>query len=496
MRFFLILGLIFSVGHIKMLYNSLDPSSLHEHLAFWELYPDTTEGEKALGVVKQLLQAENIDHDSFKGNFQSVLQGMVTLVNKPGEDATPILDYKTLDFVQNAAKNLSNRRLKGYWAVTEEEVIKLPPEEIDLARGLFLSELGAENFDKIRSYEAMLDLMALQIQARLTPGASDREKVELLNRYIFEELGFRFPPHSTYSEDIDLYTFLPSVMDSRRGVCLGVSILYITLAQRIDLELEMVTPPGHIYVRSGDINIETTARGVDMDDEVYLGVDTRSLQVRDVKEVIGLAHFNQAAVFWRKKDPKKAIEIYSRGRPYLKEDPLLLELIGYNYILDGDETTGRDYLERVKDHVPDFSVSENTVPRDYLEGKADKEALAAIYKEVDEKRSSLLEKRDELIKTCQRCPEFKAGWFALGTTYLQLHRMKEALGALRELHRIYPDDPNAEYYLAVLSAERDEFSEAWKHLKQAEKLTKARFHHPKALVELRRQLSIVFPEPL
>ena len=76
---------------------------------------------------------------------------------------------------------------------------------------------------------------------------------------------FRFPPHSLYAKDIDVYTFLPSVLDSRRGVCLGVSILYLCLAQRLDLPLEAMTPPGHIYVRYGeDLNIETTARGIDV----------------------------------------------------------------------------------------------------------------------------------------------------------------------------------------------------------------------------------------
>src|SRR5665647_1570782 len=105
--------------------------------------------------------------------------------------------------------------------------------------------------------------MALQILARLPPKASPQQKILKINELIFDEMRFRFPPHSLYAKDIDVYTFLPSVLDSHRGVCLGVSILYLCIAQRLDLNLEMITPPGHIYVRyrttDQTINIETTA---------------------------------------------------------------------------------------------------------------------------------------------------------------------------------------------------------------------------------------------
>lgn len=494
MRIALFLALIFSSGHIRMLYNSLDPSSLHEHLAFWELYPDSPEGKKALQDISRILDAPSIDPNALREDFKSAVEGMISLVNKPGGSPLPRLSDSALDFVKTAGQSLANRRLKGFYARSEEEVLQLDPSQVDLARGLFLSEMGSENFDRIHAYEALLDLMALQIKSRLSPHADNKEKVRRISHYIFEELGFRFPPHSTYSEEIDLYTFLPSVMDSRQGVCLGVSILYIALSQRLDLPLEMVTPPGHIYVRSGNLNIETTARGANFNDEVYLGVDTRSLQTRNVKEVIGLAHFNRAAIFWRKKDPQKAIEIYSKARLYLNEDPLLLELLAYNYLLLGDEENGVAYLEKIKDHLPDHTVSPNSVPGDYLTGKADKEALAAVFLEVDEKRSSLLQKKEALEKTVKRCPEFKAAWFQLGSTYLQLHRMKESLGALRKVHELSQDDATTEYYLAVLNAERGEFKEAWKHLKQAEELVAERNHEPKALQALRRELTLIFPD--
>jgi regulator of sirC expression with transglutaminase-like and TPR domain len=486
--------LTFSPERLRMLYNSLDPTSIHEHLAFWELYPETVEGKRALGDIQRLLTMSDRALAVPDADLSKAVVGIVALVNKPTDRELPILSDETLDLMKKLGASLPNRQLKGSKAVSEEEVIQLPPEEIDLARGLLLSELGPSQLPKIESYEALLDLMALQIRARLSPGALDADKVYEMNRYIFEELGYRFPPHSAYTVDIDLYTFLPSVMDSHRGVCLGVSILYIALAQRLDLKLEMVTPPGHIYIRTKEINIETTARGIHLDSSVYLGVDTRSLEIRNIKEVIGMAHFNQAAIFWRKSDPKQALKCYERAYPYMKEDKHLLELMAYNTLLDGDEKKANEMLQQLKDWLPEQAVSPNTVIQDLLSGKADAEALRAIYQEVDENRRSLLEKKAKIEIALGRCPEFRAGWLSLAVTYLQLHRMKEALHALQELHRLDPNDATSEYYLSTLFAERLDYPSAWRHLRQAERLTAARNHFPKALKSLRRELALLYPE--
>ena len=86
----------------------------------------------------------------------------------------------------------------------------------------------------------------------------------------------------------------------------GSLCLIYVFGTKAKSETEMVTPPGHIYVRfkkgNSEINIETTARGVHLDSEEYLGIETRGLQKRTVKEVIGLTHFNQASVYWQQEN--------------------------------------------------------------------------------------------------------------------------------------------------------------------------------------------------
>lgn len=482
---------------LKALYNSLDPRSISQHLAFYELYKNTPEGEKALQDAYQLLSGDirpTSQPFHFPASISSSIEAIVELVNKRSSDHQIELTDHELAIIEQLAKRLPNRRLKGYKALSEAEVLSLEPHEIDLARGILLSQIGNEpaSLRKVKGYEAAIDLMALQILARVQLNDPPAAKIRAINRFVFEEMGFRFPPHSTYAKDVDLYTFLPSVLDSRRGVCLGVSTLYICLAQRLNLNLEIVTPPGHIYVRwhEGDreINIETTARGIDLPSEEYLGVDTRSLQERNVKETIGMAHFNQASVFWERQDYDKALNAYKKAKLYLPNDELVNGFLSFIYILKDQIENAQPLLEKLVDYIPDHAVSGDTLAEDYLKGEASKECVRAVFMHVDETRESLLEKRDALLAALKQYPRFREGYFSLASTWMQLHRAKEALEALENYHQIDPNNASVEYYLAELYAERLDYNKAWEHLRLAENLTKKRNHEPKALLTLRQRL--------
>lgn len=483
---------------IKTLYASLDQYSVAQHLALYELYPDSPMGQKALRDAWGLLTQNNDSFPNAIPLLNSALPAIIGLVNKQQDAPTLNLSDEEFALIDKLASTLSNRKLKGHWAKSEAEVLLLPSEEIDLARGLLLTELGEKSIHKIRSYETLIDLMALQIRARLPQNASPAVKIRAMNDFVFGEMGFRFPPHSTYAKDIDLYTFLPSVLDSRRGVCLGVSILYICLAQRLNLTLEMITPPGHIYVRyrdsNGEINIETTARGIHVDSEEYLSLETRSLQQRNVKEVIGLAHFNQASVFWKQEEYQKALDSYEKAKHYLPNDKLLMELMGYNYLFVGRIEEGKKLLEEVRHHIPEHAIAAENMADDYLSGNMDSEAIKALFIYVDETRASIIKKRKALEKAVERYPKFRAGQFQLAVTWLQLHREPEALEVLQRYHLLESNDPTAEYYLSMLYAKRFDYNKAWEHLRRVEKIVKAKNYTPKQLKSLRKELALLSPE--
>ena len=483
---------------LTSLYSTLDPSSIAQHFAFYELYPDTDEGRSSLKHAWELLAGGCADCEPHMSFPTLDARPIIALVNR--SSTAPKLEESQLALIEKLAKHLPNRKLKGHNVWTWDELIALEPQEVDLGHALLVAE---NNLDRqtMRSYEATLDLMALQILARLKADATPLEKVRVMNDYIFSELRFRFPPHSLHVKQIDLYTLLPSVIDSRRGVCLGVSILYLSLAQRLNLNLEAITPPGHIYVRykapSGEItNIETTARGIDVPSERYLSLETRKLQERNIKEVIGLAFMNQASVAWHQQNTQLAIELYEKGVQFLPGDPLIRTFLGFQYLFANNVKKGKALLASVQSVVPDHVMAKDPLIDDYLSGAIDAAGIQAIFQEVDASRTSILAKQKELATIVAKFPKFRSGHFHLAITYLQLGREKEAIPILERYMELDATNPTVCYYLAALSAQRLHYTAAWKYLALAEALVKKRDAQPRALSDFRASLERACPEPV
>lgn len=476
---------------LKTIYNGLNPSSISQHLAFYSLYSDQPIGKQALKDLSALLSDKPLILSS------DMIKVLIEMMNKPIDQPLLIASDDIFQSFNLINIELPHTKLKGHSVWTEEDVQSLPLEEIDLARGLFLSQFGPDK-PKIQAYEMLLDLMALQIKARLPQKASPEEIIRVINTFIFDELGFRFPPHSLYAKNIDLYTYLPSVLDSHRGVCLGVSTLYLCLGQRLSLPLEIITPPGHIYIRYHSenkiINIETTARGIHIDCEDYLGIKTRALQIRTLREVIGMAHFNQASVYWQNKEYDKAVAAYLKAEPYMLNDPLLKELLGYALLMTDQKEKGEQKLRDIQGFVPDHAIMKETVVEDYFKGHIDAEGIKVLFMHVDETRESILLKKEALEKTLKKWPFFRAGIASLAETWLELHRSGEALEVLNRFLILETKDPEIHYYVAMIYERQNNYPKAWFHLQQAEKLLKEKNHVAKPLKELRRELLSSFPE--
>ncbi len=485
----------------EMLYKRLDPLSISEQLSFYHLYPESHYGKGALKKAWELLQGQPLPtavHGLSLPSFD--LEKIISLITRQSIDPSEKLSEEQLFLVEELGKSLANRKLLGSRVWNKETFDTLPVSEIDLGRGLLINQFnGAENSkDSTRQYEALLDIMALQIRARLPKSASHLEKIQAINAFIFHEMNYRFPPHSLYSKNVDLYTFLPSVLDSRQGVCLGVSVLYLCLAQRLDLPLEIITPPGHIYIRYNDreniVNIETTARGINTPSETYLGVNTRKLPKRSIREVLGMVFYNHASIAWETHEFSKANTLYEKALVYMPDDLQLKMLLGFTYLLSGRKSEGKDLLEKEAPFLFDEAVSAETIAEDYLNGNVTLKGLKAVFTHVDNKKESILKKQKKIEKVLETSPLFREGWFQLATTYLQLRREGEAFDILKKYNTLDPHNATASYYLSILALERMDYNEAWVYLNQAESVCQARNHRPKALQGLRQHLKRLCPE--
>ena len=479
---------------VDVLYNSLDPNSLGELFAFYNLYPKTSAGEKAYHRAWKLINLHRnlpIEARKMQG-FTFDIKPIIALVTREPYEDSVLLSETELDTIELMTSHLKNRQLKGYNNWNTDEIVALPSEEVDLARTIFLYQFGKENFTQVRSYEAYLDMMALQILARLPKNYTDLEALNAISHFIFHEMRYRFPPHSMWTEDVDLYTFLPSVLDSRHGVCLGVSILYLTLAQRIGLELEIITPPGHIYLsyqKDGkEINIETTARGLDIPTEMYLGINNKTLKRHVMKNVVGLNFMNAAATAWHHADYKLALSFYQKAELFLPEYPILTMFTAYNHLLSGNLEQGKLLLEKMKTHPVQESLYQETLAEDYLAGNVGVEGIKAVFEEVNETRESILKKQAEIQAILTKYPKFREGIFHLAVTWLQIGRNKEAIECLERYHALDPNNPTVEYYLSALCLQRWSFKEAISHLNFCKLILKKYDHSPKLIEGLEKDL--------
>lgn len=105
--------------------------------------------------------------------------------------------------------------------------------------------------------QAEVDLLAAKLQRRLAPDASSVQKLRMLNHFFYRELGFAGNVNDYYDPD---NSYLHRVISTRRGIPISLAVLYMELAQQIDLDVKGISFPGHflmkLSIQSGDIVLD------------------------------------------------------------------------------------------------------------------------------------------------------------------------------------------------------------------------------------------------
>lgn len=95
-------------------------------------------------------------------------------------------------------------------------------------------------------YRDRLDEFARRANCRIDRVVGGRQVADGLNRYLFEEEGFRGNRDDYYNP---VNSFLNDVLDHREGIPITLSILYLAVGRRLRLPLSGVNFPGHFLVR-------------------------------------------------------------------------------------------------------------------------------------------------------------------------------------------------------------------------------------------------------
>ena len=149
---------------------------------------------------------------------------------------------------------------------------------------------------------ARVDELAQRLTVRLAGDASALQRLRLLNRYFFHELGFAGNVNNYYDRRNSL---LPAVLESRRGIPISLAVLYMELAGQAGLRAYGVSFPGHFLVKvtmpRGEVVLDPFSgtslsredleerlqpyreqRGALGDDEVPLGLFLQACSERDL----------------------------------------------------------------------------------------------------------------------------------------------------------------------------------------------------------------------
>ena len=93
---------------------------------------------------------------------------------------------------------------------------------------------------------AEIDVLATRLRARLAADAGQLQRLRILNRFFFQELGFAGNVNDYYDPK---NSYLHAVLESRRGIPITLAVLYVELAREVGLEANGVAFPGHYLAK-------------------------------------------------------------------------------------------------------------------------------------------------------------------------------------------------------------------------------------------------------
>lgn len=166
-----------------------------------------------------------------------------------------------------------------------------------------------------RGAEKELERLAGRILAILDGSREPRRVVSAVNGVLFGEERFVYDAEAGNPDNF----LLDRVLARRKGNCLGISAVYLALAERLGIPLGGVHVPSHCFVRYDDgvarINIEPAEQGGGRSDDRYavefrVGAGRPYLATLGKAEFLGLFLKSVGAAYSRRGMEDKALETY------------------------------------------------------------------------------------------------------------------------------------------------------------------------------------------
>ena len=168
--------------------------------------------------------------------------------------------------------------LSGNAYPAHEEMV--PPAKEASILSIWLNVSAATNRDLTglpidqAKVSSELDRLAARLRPAVAAAGSGEEIVKAFRRVLLKEEGFRYDA-AVWKEENYL---VGGVLSRKEGNCLGMALLWLSLAERLGVPFHGVYVPGHCFVRYEDggtrVNVEFSAGGAPWEDERYLRIFT------------------------------------------------------------------------------------------------------------------------------------------------------------------------------------------------------------------------------
>jgi regulator of sirC expression with transglutaminase-like and TPR domain len=160
----------------------------------------------------------------------------------------------------------------------------LPPElgkiyysqegEVDIGRAALVFAKQVYPSIDVEKYSARIDMIADQVRLAAAGSTDPERRIRALNTVFYLREGFRYD-REAFARSRQEHYFLHSILDTKKGTCYIMPILYAAIAQRVGYPIRIVIAPDHMFVRYVDPsfdrqNIEVTSGGRWFSDESYI----------------------------------------------------------------------------------------------------------------------------------------------------------------------------------------------------------------------------------
>lgn len=98
----------------------------------------------------------------------------------------------------------------------------------------------------IQDVLATCDALLVRLKRRLKSAADPMRKLSVLNHFFYVDLGFSGNANNFYAPE---NSYVNEVLQSRRGIPISIAVIWLELAQALDLQAEGVSFPGHFLVK-------------------------------------------------------------------------------------------------------------------------------------------------------------------------------------------------------------------------------------------------------